>query len=231
VALGLVAGFVGCGLVSSDITTISFDLPQRHYLFDTAAWHLPPAQLPEVVCSTADECCSMAQLLGIYDCSTSPPLSCDGGSCALPLTVETPPATIDLGKEAPELRSLSGQTLADVFISRIQYSVVSTMNVDLPAVELFLGPNEANATTDPGVKKFGTVPVTPVGTDTTGKNPLPNVVLEPDSQQTFAGFARNFATPFKFLGRTTIVVRGGQPLPSGSVDIVVQGRLSAQPSL
>jgi len=226
VALALVAGFVGCGLVSSDIARISFDMPQRHYVFDTSAWRLPPAQLPEVACTTGDECCSMAQLLGIYNCSTSSPLACDNGACALPLTVETPPQTVDLGKEVPELKSLSGQTVADVFISRIQYSVNSTLNVDLPPVELFLGPNEATTTSDAGVKKFGTVPATPANTMTVG-----DVTLEPDSQKTLSSFARNFAVPFKFLARTTIVVRGGQPIPSGSVDVLVRGRLSVQPSL
>jgi hypothetical protein len=227
--LGLASVFAaafGCGLVSSDITKIGFDLPARHYMFDTARFGLPAAVLPSVPCTADGECCTAAGLLG-YDCATNPPLVCDSGACAAIVTVETPPTTINLKQEVPSLSGLNSQSLVDVSINRISYDVVSTMNVDLPAVELYLAPDGATSTSDPGAAKFGTVPVTPAGATITDGQ----VVLEAAAESTFSGYAHNFGTPFTFLAKTTVIVRGGEPIPAGKVDITVQGRLAAKPSL
>jgi len=216
----------GCGLVSSDITKIGFDLPPKHYVFDTATFQLPAATLPTVPCASDAECCAAAGILG-YDCATNPPLICDSGACAAVITVETPPATINLKQEVPELSGINSQSLVDVSISRITYHVASTMNVDLPAVELYLAPDGATSTSDPGASRFGTVPVTPAGATINGGQ----VVLDPSAESTFSGYAHNFGTPFTFLGKTTVIVRGGEPIPAGRVEITVQGRLAAKPSI
>ncbi|MES1209011.1 MAG: hypothetical protein ABUS79_23990 [Pseudomonadota bacterium] len=100
------------------------------------------------------------------------------------------------------------------------------MNVDLPPFELFVAPEGTTSTSSPDAKRFGTVPATPAMTTGPG-----NVTLDPAGQQAFVGFAHNFGTPFVFLGRTTVVVPGGTPLPMGSVDIKIKGQLSAKPSL
>jgi len=217
---------LGCGLVSTDIAKIGFDLPPKHYVFDTAGFKLPAATLPSVPCATSDECCAAAALLG-YDCAVDPPLVCESGACAAVVTVETPPASINLKSEVPELSGINSQSLADISISRITYDVASTMNVDLPAVDLFLAPDGVTSTSDPAAQKFGTVPVTPAGATITGGQ----VTLEPSAEATFSGYAHNFGTPFTFLGKTTIVVHGGEPIPAGKVDITVRGRLAAKPSL
>jgi hypothetical protein len=218
----------GCGwLVSSDIASVSFNLPAKTYVFDTAAWATPPIQqIPTVPCTTGEECCTLAGMLG-YSCTTQPPLVCDGGTCAARMEVETPPQMIDLGREAPELSSLSGQTVANISISRINFVVMNnTLNVDLPPVSLYLAPQGVTSTKDPQVKKFGTVPSIAAGT-----SPATDVMLEPNAESTFNSFARNFATPFTFLSSATVTLRSGQPVPQGRIEITVQGRLSARPNL
>src|SRR5262249_49440182 len=119
---------------------------------------------------------------------------------------------------------VSGQTLADVFIKKITYTTMNNLNVDLPEVTLYLAPD---GVTDPAMgMKFGTMPATPKMSTVSA-----NVVLEPDSQATFAGYARNFATPFSFIAPTAIVVPPDSPVPAGNATITVQGSVSAQPSL
>jgi hypothetical protein len=223
-------GIGGCGLVSSDIASLSFDLPERHYVFDASAWNLPAGTLPAVPCTADAMCCSAALLLG-YDCTKNPPLVCDtpasGGSCAVRLTLEPPPQIIDLGMQVPELSSLNGQTLANISISQIAYDVVSSLNTDLPPVELFLAPQNVTSASDPKAQKFGTVPIIPKNATVNGGT----VALEPNSEAIFSGYARNFKTPFQFMSRTVVTIRGGATTPTGKVDIKVRGKVSARPNL
>jgi hypothetical protein len=155
---------------------------------------------------------------------------CDAGSgtCALKVTVETPPQTINLKMDAPELNRFDKQTLVDVTVSQINYDVsTNTMNVDLPAVELFVAPNGTTSTSDAGAVRFGTVPLTPAGkTIADGA-----VALDKPGQDAFVGFAHNFGTPFVFIARSVVIVPGGTPLPMGAVEITIKGQLSAKPSL
>ncbi len=216
----------GCGLISSDIATVRFAMPERTYTFDTASagWNLPPATLPVVPCTDATVCCAAATLASI-DCST---VICDAtsGTCALTVTVENPPQAIDLKMEVPALSSFSKQSVIDVTISQIKYDVTrNSMNVDLPVVELFVGGD--GVTSSAQAQKFGTVPVTPAGMTVTGGA----VALDPGGQQAFVDLAHNFGTPFVFLSRTTVVIPGGTPLPMGAVDITIKGQMSAKPGL
>jgi hypothetical protein len=225
-ALGVAAS--GCGILSSDIASISFNLPARHYVFDTAAWKLPAATLPSIPCTPSEMCCTLAQQLVGYDCATNPALICDASTCAVSVPVETPPQTIDLKMQVPELSSFgSSQSLANVSISQIKYDVTSTLNRELPPVVLFLAPAGVTSTSDPLAHKFGTVPATPAAANLTGAT----VMLEPDAGATFSSYAYHFGTPFQFLGRATVVIRGGDSTPTGSVDITVSGKVTAKPNL
>jgi len=217
-----------CGLISSDVATIMFDLPVRTYSFDTAqaGWNLPPASLPVIACSDDQICCTAAQLAGV-DCGT---VICDAASatCALKVTVETSPQSINLKSEVPQLSSLGNQTFIDVTISRITYDVTSnTLNVDLPEVEIYVAPQGTTSTSDPNAAKFGTVPVTRAGTTISGGS----VALDPAGQKALVGFAHDFGTPFVLIGKTVVIVPGGTPLPMGAIDIDIKGQLSAKPSL
>ena len=216
-----------CGLISSDIATVKFALPERTYSFDTAkaGWNLPPATLPDIACTDDAGCCTLAMVAvpGV-NCNM---VICDAMKCAVKVTVETPPQTINLKMEA-NLGSLNKQSAIDVTVSKIAYDVTTnTMNVDLPPVELFVAPDGTTTASDSAAKRFGTVPTIPAATPVTNGN----VTLDPVGQEAFVGFAHNFSTPFVFLARTSVIVPAGSPLPMGAVEIKIKGQLSAKPSL
>lgn len=229
----LFASVAGCGLISSDIASIGFDLPERSYTFDTEkkGVNLPAASLPSLACTDAAGCCAAATLAGIdcalVTCATEAP----SPTCAIVATIETPPQKVDLKSEAPQLSGYSKQSVLDVTISKITYLVTPDanrpLNVDLPAVELFVAPEGTLSTSDPRAKKFGTVPPTPAAKQTT----TGTVALDAAGQQAFVDFAHNFGTPFVFLGRTTLLIPGGTPVPMGAITLTIQGRLLAKPSL
>jgi hypothetical protein len=218
--LAVAAAYVaGCGLISSDITRLTFDLPNKTYVFSTASAQLPATgTLPQVACTTDADCCALPGI----NCATTQ-LACTGGQCAIeqPVTVSQ---TMNLGQEVSQLHG--AQSLADIFISEITYTVASTLNTALPPITLYLAPNGVVDPKDPSAKKFGTVPATAAGANASG-----TVALESDSQQTFSSYAEHLDTPFNFIATTTVVVAGGAPIPNGQVTVSVTGKVSVQAKL
>jgi hypothetical protein len=220
-----VLGLVGCGLISTDITKITFDLPTETYTFDTAQWKIPPAlqglSFPSIACTTDNDCCTLGSVAG-FDC-TMTTLACMSGSCSaeFPESQATP---INLSTDV--MPSLSSYTsLVSISISRITYTVRSnSLNVDVPPLSIYLAPNGVTDPTDSRAKLFGTVPKIAAGSTPTG-----NVQLESNAAATFQSFTGNLATPFEIITAATVVIGAGTPVPTGAITIDVTGALSAQP--
>lgn len=218
--------FVSCGLVSSDVATIAFDLPSRSYAFDTKTWNLPAGTFPRIPCGPGQlvaDCCNPPAPLPAPSCGLTP-LTCESQVCTLRFPV-TAAQSMDLKQDVPLLANVQSQFLVDVFVSRISYGVVSSLNVDLPPVDLFVAPDGVTSPSDPAAQKFGTVPATPAMTSEGG-----DVELAPDVEQIFAPFAHDPAVPFNFIAAATVVVPSGTAIPNGAVTITVTGQLTAKPS-
>ncbi len=216
-------GLAGCNAISN-LGTITFDLPPQSFSFDTGSstWKAPPATFPSVTCGpgkTVADCCQAPA-----DC-TATPLACEGGVCVLEFPINAS-QTIDLKMQVPSLSSLSGQTLATISISQVTYTIDSKMNVDLPPVDVFIGPASAMSSTDPGTQKFGSIPSSPANMKTTG-----NMTLDQNGGAVFSQYASAFSTPFNFIAHATMIVAPGTPVPSGQVNVTVTGKVSAKPNL
>jgi hypothetical protein len=223
VVSGLLAVAVGCGLISKDILRTPFSLPPKTYSFDTVGWHLPSGTIPEIPCGDGQvvtDCCNPPAPLPQPDCSVNS-LSCDSNVCALHVEVSVS-QTVDLKKEVPALSSFSNQSLISVSISQIKYAYSSSMNIDLPPVDLYLAPDGVTSASDPSAKKFGRTKTIPAGgtSDDT-------VDLDPNGGAAFTDYAHHFGTPFNFIAATTVVIPSGSPIPSGRVNITVQGTATA----
>ncbi|HET6281700.1 MAG TPA: hypothetical protein VFH73_12060 [Polyangia bacterium] len=217
----------GCGLISSDIASVSFDLPSKSYSFDTnnGMWKLPMGMFPAIPCGDGQlimDCCNPPDPLPKPNCAATP-LTCEGAPsvCTLRFPVSVV-QSMDLKKEVPALATFSNQSIIKVTISQIRYTFDSTMNVDLPEVELFLAPDGVTAADDPSAQKFGTVPVTPAMMSGQAQ-----VVLEMTAATIFAERSQHLGTPFNFIATTTVVVPSGTTIPSGGVNLTVTGRAKA----
>jgi hypothetical protein len=205
-ALLLVAA-AGCGLISSDVTKLTFDLPTKHYTFAA-----PTVATPQVPCGAL--CVPMQ---GVQ-------LACDNNVCAakVPFTKYN---TMDLRKEVPQLMSVSNQSLADITLSSISYKVTNTTHVALPDIKIYLAPEGVTDPNDASAQLFGTVPGVPAGMDASGE-----VVKEPGADDLFIMYGHSFGTPFNFIATTTIVIPSGTQ-PGGMVDVTIDGKVSAKLSL
>jgi hypothetical protein len=219
-----VLGLVGCGLISTDITKVTFDLPTQTYTFDTAQWNIPPAlnglTFPTITCGSDNDCCTLGSAAGL-DC-TMTKLACMSGSCAAELP-ESQATMINLSMQVPSLSSYT--SLVSISISSIKYAVRSnTLNVAVPPLSIYLAPNTVTDPTDSRAVLFGTVPAIPAGSMPSG-----NINLEPNAASTFQTFTSDLTMPFEIITATTVVIGAGTPVPTGAITIAVTGAISAQP--
>jgi hypothetical protein len=224
--LGLASA--GCGLVSSDVTTVTYAMPKKSYKFDTASsgWKAPPGTYPAISCGPGGvvaDCCQGLPGASV-DCATTP-LVCDQGVCTLQFDVSVAQA-VDLRNEIPALSGLSSQAVADIYISKLQYDVNNMMNIAMPEVDLYLAPQDVTSASDPAAAKFATIPS--VGAMSMGQG---DAVLESNSRQVFSPYAHQFGTPFNFIARATVKVPPGSPAPTGSATVGISGTIAATPSL
>jgi hypothetical protein len=213
----------GCGLISSDITKLTFDLPTQTYTFDTSMWgNLPAGTVPAVPCTSSTDCCTAGALAGV-NCSTTP-LDCNAGTCeaAIPESVSSP---INLASDVPQLSGFANHGLSQITISKITYSVSNnTLNIDLPAMTIYLAPDKVTDPNDPKAVVFGTTMPIPAGTDPTNQP----VMLVSNAAQVFGTFTTDISMPFTLIAATVVKIEAGQPVPSGAITIAVTGVLSAQ---
>lgn len=227
VGLLLVAGF-GCGLISTDITKLTFDLPKKTYTFDSAKVSGGLGNIPAVPCgagaTSIQDCCNPPAPLPKPDCAAHP-LVCESNVCTLkqPVTVAQ---QMDLKKEVPQLASIDNQSLADITLASLHYDAVSTLNIAVPEMDLFLAPDGVTDPKDPQAQKFGTVGAIPANMSVSG-----DVVKEPGADDLFASYGHAFGTPFNFIASTTVTVPSGSPTPTGQLKITISGKVSAKPSL
>jgi len=223
----------GCGLINSDLAKVSFDLPPKTYTFDTgqADWNASMtsafAMVPTIACGTNADCCPLAISAAGIDCSM---LICDPASaaCAFAVVVQSPPQMIDLKNEAQIPSSLSNQSAIDISVNKLTYDVnQNSLNVDLPPVDLYVGPQGSTKVSDPGVVKFATVPSIPHATTLTNGN----IPLDAAANSVFSNIGMHLGTPFVFLAQTRVVIPGGTPPPSGALTLTIKGQLSAKPNL
>jgi len=212
----------GCGLISSDISKLTFDLPTETYTFDTSMWsNLPKGTIPAVPCPTID-CCTAGSAAGI-DCSTTM-LTCNASGVCEADVPESAASTVNLAMQVPVLQTFAGHALSNITISSIGYMVSNnSLNVDLPPLTIYLAPSGVTDPHDPTALEFGTIPAIPAGTDPSGM-----VMLVPNAASVFAKFTGNISNPFTVIAAGTVAIPSGSPAPSGAITLSVTGTVSAQ---
>jgi hypothetical protein len=201
-------GGLGCGLISSDITKVTFALPTRHYVFSSQGLSLPAGANQKVPCGR-----------GTPLATCPAPLTCDSGVC----TAHVPTSIVqkmDLKNDVPVLAG--HQSIADITLESIRYDVVSTANIQIPPIQLYLAPDGVTDPKDPSASLFGTVPAIEAGATTSGQ-----VVKEPNADAVFTMYGHDLATPFNFIATTTVVVATGTT-PTGMVDLTINGTVAAK---
>ncbi len=216
------AGLAGCGLISSDVTDFDISLPDKKFSIDTDAYQInkTEAQMafaqscaaqPTVCGEIAQQACSMGCT---GTCSTTTQ-TCD---LVLDVSVVQP---VDLLMEAPDLKTVSDQSVVKVSIASVTYEITdNTLNVATPEITLYVAPM-AVVKTDPTnaqIKAIATIAPVPAGMVTSGPQP---VKFTATGQADLQNIMASFKTPFNILVGSQIEVDSASQVPTGRLDAVV----------
>jgi hypothetical protein len=167
------------------------------------------------------DCCALP--VGPPDCATMP-VACEQNEngmnvCTATVTVAQS-QVMNLGMEVMQLSGYTG--FVNIKIKRISYEVMTnTLDVNLPEIYLYLGPEGAKTSMDADVMKLGTMPAIPAMTTMSG-----DVILDSNAAGALAHFTSNIKAPFAFIAETTPKVTHS---PTGKIDLRVSGQLAISP--
>lgn len=229
-AAALLAASSACDALSN---ALSYD-----YVFDeqVVIQSIPPATtqtVPDVACTPgASDPCAIPGLP-----PGSPAVACDGaeGRCAATYVLAMP-VPVDLRQaRSPVPDEVLRFGIDRVTIHRVAYGVLeNTLTTATPELEVFVGPESAQATTDPGVVKLGALaPIpamskdcadTPNTADPRAKSvPVCDLQLTSEGQTALAERVKSFKTaPFKLFAAATLRAEAGSPMPAGTIQLFLR---------
>jgi len=210
----------GCGLISSDVGDFPLRIEDREFSIDTAAWMIDAAAVPDFLamdCSSAPTVCNAAAQQACTDCAGT--CSAATSTCELQLQVSAM-RQIDLAKEQSELQSIDGTTAIRVTIDDALYLIDSNdLNVATPMLTIYVAPAEITEPSDPSVLPIGTIPSVAPGTITAGPQQMEYTAT---GKADLTAALKSWSTPFNLLVGATIVVRAGEPVPTGAANARVR---------
>jgi hypothetical protein len=198
---------------------------------DQTNLHLPAA-VPDVVCQRDAQCCLPSCQGDGYT------LSCgDNSTCQAQITV-TLVQKVDLSGDPNLARA---KTVADLTLRSLEYAVCNnSLTVAIPQIEIWLAPEAVTkADQSAGAEKLATIPMIAamqnVACPPDPEHPDPRsfakVVLEPNAPTIFATFAHDLSKPFNAIATGVLIERGHDPVPQGSVAVLLTGVADASLSL
>jgi hypothetical protein len=224
----------GCSSIGNPLT---YD-----YAFDprtttaTAGDGKTMSTLPTAACTpgaTPDPCAMVGARLP----AGSGTVACDANAkqCVATLAISQA-QTIDLSKaQTPLPDAVLRFGISKVEIGKIAYWVgANSLNVATPPLQVFVAAQGAKDSHDPSAVQLGTVaslpamstscadPADPKGDPAAGAAHVCDVPLTAAGQTALSGFVQNFRTPFALIVETTLVAKGGDPVPSGTLTVTVR---------
>jgi hypothetical protein len=207
------AALGGCGLVEQDVTTLNYKLMPIRYTLDTRQLAIPD-NFWRLRCGEGrPDCCDMR----VNDCNVVP-LTCREDACVTAFRYEAY-STIDLRAQAPALTRSGAQRYTNLYVNRMRYDVENGINIDLPEIDLYLGPLEANRADHPMAEKFATIPATSSKSSASGRD----IQVLPTSRELFARYARQSQSFNLIIAAPVNVASSGPPLTGrATMEVVIE---------
>ncbi len=211
-----------CAIVDDSITDFTFRLPEKEFSVDTAQFGMDLSaheEIPSVACPGSPAC---SELGTDFSCGTS-------GTCEATITYDLKSDIIRLSEEVEEFAVVTSQDHVNVSFKYIQMEVmVNTLNFDLPPMELYIAPQsvttlfDGNGNLSAGVILLGTLDEIPAGT-----TDIMDINLSPNGQQTLTEFVSRPDVPFYLFVAGSTTFSGGDPIPTGRLDVRVHSAATA----
>lgn len=209
----------GCGLIESDVTNFDLTLPEKSFSVDASGWQVNQTAADAFLgmgCTNPEpNVCTVAV-------TTACPMNCTGrcgatSMCELDLDVGVY-QSIDLVAEKPELKMINDRPVIKVTVDSVTYRVPqNTLNVDTPAMKVYVAPMSVMDPDDPMAKQIGTIPAIPAGM-VVG---MADLVFTGDGKQILVDTMSTYKNPFNVIVGSKLQMQSGDPVPTGRLDAVV----------
>jgi hypothetical protein len=211
----LAVGLGGCGLISSDVTNFTLKTQDKTFTVDTTRWNVnqtaADAYLTQSCASAPAECAQWVQGACTMNCSGSCDTTTQMCDLDLDISIYQP---IDINADNPELSKTAKEPVIKVAIDSVTYSVTdNSLDVATPEMTIYVAPMSVMSPTDPSALAVGTIPAVPAMT-TVGAT---DMVFTADGKQNLVTIMGNYMTPFNVIVGSTVVIKSGQPVPSGKL--------------
>lgn len=214
-----------CGLISSDVTDFELNLPDKNFSIDATRWQVDSAEADNLLmmscASSPSICASAVQQACTMGCTGT--CAMDTHKCQLGLDVGLY-QPINLVMEKPELQSINDQPAIKVAIDSLSYEVpVNTLNVPTPELGVYVAPISVMDPKSADAAKIGTIPALDPGATVSTQA----IAFTADGKARLAAIMGTYKTPFNVIVGASLVVKEGQPVPSGKLDAVIHIRAHA----
>lgn len=206
----------GCILFDNNAVSIDYTLSAQEFNEDFGA---SPAQvLPSVPCASDATC-------KVLPATANGTASCDvgAGKCILTVDVTSPPQTVNLTQQSGFPATVANSSaVQQVEVHSVKFwAPTNTLSFDTPPITVWVGPQGIKKETDAGVVQLGTIPTVAKAQPIVEASQR-DVALTDAGKASFGVFAKSFKTPFDVIAVAHVVVHGGEPVPSGHIDLFVQ---------
>lgn len=227
----------GCGLVNSKTLSYEYAFDAQQFMEKLGDDKVTDT-VPDMPCDPAavpDPCAALQAQLP----ATAATLQCDAmtSRCIAVADVRLP-YPIDLSRQ-----SLPGPVVQygvdTVHVEKVAYWIMSnTVKSPIPPIDLYVAPAAAKDETDKRAMQIGSVAMLPAKSAVCGDAADPkgdpgangaavcDLKLTPQGELALAAFVKDYKTPFQFIAHTRLVARGGDPLPTGTLDFFVRPTVS-----
>ena len=227
----------GCGLVNSNLLAVDYTFDVQHFMAALGDSSTSSDTVPVMACdpTAATDVCASVML----PTSTMAQLSCDAPTKQCIATAQVRlPYMVDLSQQMLP-PSVVQYTVDGVSVKKIAYWIANDkFNTALPQIDLYVAPLAAKDETDPQATLVGSMAMLPVmatacaddvdtkGDSAAGGDVVCDLKLTDSGKSALQGFVKAYQTPFQFIAHATVIARGGEPLPSGSIDYYVHPSVS-----
>jgi hypothetical protein len=219
----------GCGIVDTSGVHYDYYFDPQEFKQDTGT---QMGTLPTAACKgiTPDPCAAVMLPMGMVTCDTAANRCTASYEVKLSQMINLSTAMTPLPSDVVQFG------ISRVEIKNIAYwAMQNSLSVATPKVDLYVAAASAKDQNDPSAHLLGSIAPLPahstscadpadsdpkIATASKGMKAC-DVPLTSAGQTALGEFAKNYKTPFQIIVHTTLTASGGEPIPSGLIDLWV----------
>lgn len=212
-------GLAACGLISTNILDKTFELSTQKFSLDFGS---TTGKVPTVACTIAGDpkCSTLATQVsaaggtatGICDTVTK--------ACGADIAV-TKSYPVTLSNDPTFVQTVGSKAIAIVKAIELHYGANNASTVNLPEMDLYIGPETAKSPADKDVYLIDKIPAIAKGSVVADKSRKIIVQAGTPAFERFSYYLSNPKVPFLLMISGKPTVKAGEDLPSGKVDITI----------